>query len=1232
MDVEVGCCHPADRPRASPCTSTWDQGAIIMAWRDKAQRPWAAAGDALEDVVESTAGMRLGARDSLADGYEHDAPGAGRGAPGDAWEQTLLGDAGGPQAPDASTPVFRLARVQYAFSAPVAQLCVRANKMVVFLRSGVSRAGDTTFATPAKLVCIDLDDPQHAAEALVTAPGRAPRRGAPDAPRAPELHRMFVDASAEHVLLSLRTGELLYWTPGWACAQPVPRLAGVRVESAAWGTDAAEARSMLPPPSAHRHWRTTGSVLLGTEDGALLELVLDAQVPDAGAGSAPGKSEFFDRLARRAGGSGSAPSESVTERLVHHAFLFDERQPVTGVHVERIADSRSALVLASTPTRIYEFAGELGAPGGSRFAPLFRPYRDELLVHLKTELPGGVDHSALAVRGVAPLAHAEPPRVAVDWTTSAGVFDAQLVCRAASSGESVLEQADVLPYPGGGCGSSSESEAPAAAPASAPLTALRTDFHVVLVYADRVCCLHALDGHLAYEEPVPDGPVLGGDLDAATGTCWVYTARSIFELVLGEEDRDVWRIYLERRNYDAAERYAKTAAQRGTVLEQQGEQHLAQGKDMLAAQCFAQTTQRSFESIALAFLQRDAQDALRCFVTLRLERTPKTQRVQRLMLATWLVEMHLSKLNQLEDLAATQAASGEVATYQTEQRLLSEDLVHLFRTYRSALDPDTTLNLISRHGRADMWFHFAEIVGDQRRVVRRLVREQRWHDAIDAINRQCSLEVYYTFAAPLLRHAPAETVEAWRRQPALDPRKLIPALLQYRAPPPPEPHHAIAYLEHVVLEQGSTDRAVGNLLVTLLAERAAAAPHDEQVLAALFRFIEAGEQAVPPRFDLNYALRLCTRRGLRDACVRLHARMDQFGSAVDLALEADDIELACRCVERASSKGDAALSKALWLQCAQHVVHTQRDMHAVIAFLQRTDLLTIEDVLPFFPDFTVIDEFKAEICDTLESYVARIDALKEEMDATTHTAEHIQQDIQQLSKRFVLVEPDQLCSKCTQPLMQRHLYIFPCRHGFHADCLVTEVTRHLPPGLLRRLLQLQEELSALVQPAAASAGAGGSADPAAAEPSVVSAALSSTAKVGASVASGFGSTLKLDRLREHVRPEAIVEAISTGLNMGMASGRRVLAPLDPFVEPRVRAAGEPLGKAGTGLPARAPEAPPPRPAADAAAAARIDALRDELNAIVAGACPTCALSVQQLTQPFVSADEAAGDAAGDWAV
>ena len=45
-------------------------------------------------------------------------------------------------------------------------------------------------------------------------------------------------------------------------------------------------------------------------------------------------------------------------------------------------------------------------------------------------------------------------------------------------------------------------------------------------------------------------------------------------------------------------------------------------------------------------------------------------------------------------------------------------------------------------------------------------------------------------------------------------------------------------------------------------------------------------------------------------------------------------------------------------------------------FLENTDLLKIEDILPFFPDFVVIDDFKEEICTALEGYSAHIDALK----------------------------------------------------------------------------------------------------------------------------------------------------------------------------------------------------------------------------------------------------------------
>jgi hypothetical protein len=108
-------------------------------------------------------------------------------------------------------------------------------------------------------------------------------------------------------------------------------------------------------------------------------------------------------------------------------------------------------------------------------------------------------------------------------------------------------------------------------------------------------------------------------------------------------------------------------------------------------------------------------------------------------------------------------------------------------------------------------------------------------------------------------------------------------------------------------------------------------------------------------------------------------------------------------------------------------------------FLESTDLLKIEDILPFFPDFVVIDDFKTEICSALEDYSARIDELRAEMDEATASAESIKRDIEGLANRFVTVEPDDKCWKCGLALITRQFYVFPCQHTFHADCLISMV-------------------------------------------------------------------------------------------------------------------------------------------------------------------------------------------------
>lgn len=306
------------------------------------------------------------------------------------------------------------------------------------------------------------------------------------------------------------------------------------------------------------------------------------------------------------------------------------------------------------------------------------------------------------------------------------------------------------------------------------------------------------------------------------------------------------------------------------------------------------------------------------------------------------------------------------------------------------------------------------------------------------VTTQSNLSLYYRFSNTLMRNAPSSTVECWLRQPALEPRKLIPAMLQHR-PRNGEQNEAVRYVQHVITEGGSTDAAVHNFLFTLLA-RGDDGQDAGEIDASLQHFIATSPTdplTGKPYYDLDFALRTCAEYKRQEASVRIYAKMGFFENAVDLALEEGDVDLACYCAELAE---DQSLRRKLWLKTAKHVVETRKDIKAATEFLSLTPLLTIEDILPFFPDFTVIDSFKDEICLALEGYASKIEELKGEMETATESAQNIRGDIEQLSRRFVTVEEDDKCGACDAEVMTRQFYVFPCRHAFHADCLIAEVS------------------------------------------------------------------------------------------------------------------------------------------------------------------------------------------------
>ena len=55
---------------------------------------------------------------------------------------------------------------------------------------------------------------------------------------------------------------------------------------------------------------------------------------------------------------------------------------------------------------------------------------------------------------------------------------------------------------------------------------------------------------------------------------------------------------------------------------------------------------------------------------------------------------------------------------------------------------------------------------------------------------------------------------------------------------------------------------------------------------------------------------------------------------------------------------DEGLSRKLWLRIARHMISADGTVKGALDLISECGMLRIEDLLPFFPDFVVINQFK----------------------------------------------------------------------------------------------------------------------------------------------------------------------------------------------------------------------------------------------------------------------------------
>lgn len=873
------------------------------------------------------------------------------------------------------TPIFSKTRVDFTPTHPLTHLVVSNSHIVMALANRTLIRIEQSPGTVGRREEIDL--------------GRA----LPGA----QVHGLFLDPTGHHLLLSLKSSEaeslpsLYYLHKRWSQPRPCSKFRGVLVSAVGWG-------------QGHQG-SGTGPLLCGTTLGLIIETELTSD------------ERFFS--------SGVEQS---------HKQVFDigkgQHTPVTGLQYHAVPATNKYFVIATTPTRMYQFQGYVSSPTER---PLLQQVFSNYL-HVPErflELQGSLKTSSLSFHSSAPRApqpgkggEAALPEQ-FGWLTEPGLYTGRIDPWEADS-DSVTVDCRLLSNGG-----------------KVPRSALITQFHVLQLHSDRVTAVCILNEQVVFDDEYDGthGALVGLSHDQAKNVYWSFTEYAVYKYQVVNESRHVWRIYLEQGQFNLAMRHSDgDPAATDLILTRQAERLFEEGKYVESAMHFAKT-RCSFEEVTLRFMALEDASALKNYLKKKLETLRAGEKTQITLIVVWLVEIFQHRLGSLRE------AEGEGEDFrQTEEEFLAllrqprvEDCVKN--------NKETVYALLGSHGDQKNLVHIAQTLRDTDRLVQYSLRDQDWSAVLSILAREGDPELLYTYCPVLMDHVPEQTVDMLlplSRQ--LSPDRLLPSLLS-------ESHEvsmqSIRYLEHQVQELHCPKPAVHNLLVSLYVSRAP---------DRLASYLAAPG---PLRCDVQYALRLCTEAGLGREAVRLYTLLGQHEAAVELALGIDT-ELAASCA--AGRLLGRALpedtSRKLWLKVAKHVVQEKNDIKQAMEFLEECPSVKIEDILPFFPDFVTIDHFKAAICDSLQQYSQHIQTLKEEMAEASASARVIREEIVAARGQHQLVRAGDRCSTCGDLLLSRPFYIFSCQHKFHSACLADAVMPHLAGPRQRKLAEVQQLVAA----------------------------------------------------------------------------------------------------------------------------------------------------------------------------
>lgn len=861
------------------------------------------------------------------------------------------------------------------------------------------------------------------------------------------LHKMFVDPTGRFTLISMAYAsdnqpmENLLFVKR---VQPLPKLKNHLISAVAWNHPRINSGSNSGNGS-----NSTGTILLGTTKGLILQTEFIHS----------DETKFF-------------PISTGPNQYVREVFnVGPEVGAISGIEYHQISspdnstNERYFVIIVSTNTRLYRMVGSVLAsvdppPLHQIFAQNSSNYQD---------VPGRINNAKLDF--YYPTPNSPPNRFA--WLTEPGVMTSEIpnqysaCAKAFESNEGI----DIVPYnitrdydqlsnSSPPIGMSPPIATMNANYNDKPLSVVVSDFHVIVLFRLCLRAICILNNATVYEEyfPIKHGNVetmkygsfdyrYGGGGNAELkygniqGMCkdpikniiWIYFENAISKYKISNESKNVWKIYLNQEKFDLAKKYSiKDPNNYDRVICEEAQYYFNRKDYEKSAEIFARS-RRPFEEVSLMYMETKCTKALKKYLTMKLEQfeTPK-QSTQLTMVLAWLFEIIISSIGVLKT-AQLDDDSEELDDLHTEleQILEIKQVIDCIKQHSSLF-----YGIIRNYSDLETFVRVAKLIGDFDQVLQYYVDVGEFNKALDIMKAIKREDYFYSYGHILMKRMPKELIDVVIEQPSINPTKLIPVLIQEN-PYFNKCSETIRYLEFCVNILKTDSKVVHNYLFELYARH-----RDEDTLINYLESeVEIDQQTfldvgVPQQtyLDLQLCLRLCTDMKLTKTCVVLYSSMGLYDEAVHLAL-GFDVELAKGIAKKVMSEDH---QKRLWLVIAENILTENLDIQVATNLLHESKLLKIEDILPFFPDYTTIDFFRDAIRQSLQEYRQQI---LQHTDGTYDSiAGLIRNEIKAFRNRYSIVKVGQKCQICAKNLLSRTFYVFPCGHLFHNDCIEKEIT------------------------------------------------------------------------------------------------------------------------------------------------------------------------------------------------